>query len=169
MASATRAANGRGSYSTSIAAIASSARSSVSAATIATTVPGKLVSSGMKSSTAVVPLKIVVMGAFRCVSTYATPGIFSAFDVSRLLIRARGCGQVRILVKSMFGRTILVAYSAFPRNLGIATSGMGVRGFPITFRFTGGYPCHFFVRIPFSIRKSAGPCPPAVEKSLTTG
>jgi hypothetical protein len=67
-----------------------------------------------------------------------TPGIFSATDVSIRLILARGCGDVMNLTKSMFGNRTRVAYSAFPKNLGIATSGNGGIGFPTTLRFAGG-------------------------------
>ena len=77
-------------------------------------------------------------GAFLYVRTYATPGIFSASEVSMFLILARGCGLVRNFTWSMLGNTTLVAYSALPVNRGMATSGIGGIGFPTTFRFSGG-------------------------------
>src|ERR1700680_3629397 len=95
----------------------------------------------------------------------ATPGIFSAVEVSMFLILACGCGEVRNFTYSMSGNQTREAYWALPVNLGIETSGRAGIGFPSTLRFSGGYPCHFFVTVLRAPSRTSlpGRCPPVVE------
>ena len=78
------------------------------------------------------------LGAFLYVRIYATPGIFSAAEVSMFLILACGCGDVRNAAYNIFGNQTRLAYCALPVNLGTETSGSAGIAFPTTLRFSGG-------------------------------
>ena len=72
---------------------------------------------------------------------------------------------MRNLAYSRSGNQTRLAYCALPVNLGMETSGSGGSGLPNTLRFSGGYPCHFFVTVLLapSITSLPGRCPPLVE------
>src|SRR5439155_20464973 len=107
-----------GSYSTSIAFIASNAMSSSSAATAATGSPTNRTLSGQRACSSWLTGRMPKgIGRSRPVSTASTPGILSAFDVSILTMRACGTGERCSLQKTIRGRTMSSANFVTPAHL----------------------------------------------------
>src|SRR3989338_7667947 len=106
-----------GSYSTSMAFMASKAVSSSAAATAATGSPTKRTRSRQSACSSWLTGRMPNgIGRSLPVRTAKTPGIFAAFEVSTLTMRACGTGARRSLQDSMRGRTMSSANFVTPAH-----------------------------------------------------